>query len=113
MQFPLPVSDGYLQELKAMVGDPDSKREDHGGPMETESVAPVATPDADAALSTNEPSKSQSLRHHPESLASSGIVPPAPTKWSSDEAVAQADLPDVPFRFSEKRRLRWSDKTCK
>ena len=113
MQFPLPVSDGYLQELKAMVGDIDSKEEDHGGPMDTESMAPVETPDADAALSTNRPSKSQSLRHHPELLASSGIVPPAPTKWSPDEAIAQADLPDVPFRFSEKRRLHWSDKTCK
>lgn len=89
MQFPLPLFDGYLQELKAMAGDPDGKRDDREGPVETESVAPV------------------------ESLASSGIVPPAPTKWSSDEAGAQADLPDVPFRFSEKRRLRWSGKTCK
>jgi hypothetical protein len=108
----MPVSDAYLQELKAIVGDPDSKEDDRGGSIETESMVLVVTPGIDAAPSINEPSMSESQRHPPKSSASSSVVPPVPTKWSSDEAIAQADLPDVPSRFSEKKRLRWSDKTC-
>ena len=112
-QFPTPVSDGYLQELKAMVGDLDSKEDGQGVSIESEGVAPGTTPGADGTPSIEGPSSSEPLRHHPVSSASSSIVPPpAPTKWFSDEAAAQADLPDVPFRFSEKKRLHWSDKTC-
>jgi len=112
-QFPTPVSDGYLQELKAMAGDLDSKEDDHGVSIGIEGVASGTTPNADGTPSIEEPSNSEPLRHHPVSSASSSVVPlPAPTKWSSDEAAAQADLPDVPFRFSEKKRLHWSDKTC-
>ena len=29
------------------------------------------------------------------------------------EAAAQVDTPDVPMRFAEKKRLVWTDKTCK
>lgn len=112
-QFPTPVFDGYLQELKAMVGDLDSKEDGHGVSVGREGVASVTTPDADGSLSIEGPSNPEPLRHNPVSSASSGVAPPpAPTKWSSDEAAAQADLPDVPFRFSEKNRLHWSDKTC-
>jgi hypothetical protein len=74
--------------------------------VETEGVALVATPDADGTSIIKELPTSESIQPH------SALVPSAPTKWSSDEAVAQADLPDVPFRFSEKKRLHWSDKTC-
>jgi hypothetical protein len=85
--------------------------------VETEGVALVATPDADGTSIIKEPPTSEPIQPHSASVPSapSGVVavtPPAPTKWSSDEAVAQADLPDVPFRFSEKKRLHWSDKTC-
>jgi len=112
-QCPTPVSDGYLQGLKATAGDLDSKEDDHGVSIEMEGVASGTAPDADGTPSTEEPSNSGPLRHRPVSSASSSVVPPhAPTKWSSDEAAAQADLPDVPFRFSEKKRLHWSDKTC-
>ncbi len=112
-QFPTPVSDGYLQELKAMIRDLDGKEDDQGVSVETEGATAVASPGADAAPTIKELSKSEPLRLHPVSSASSSVDPlPAPTKWSSDEAVAQADLPDVPFRFSEKKRLHWSDKTC-
>ena len=112
-QFPTPVSDGYLQELKAMAGDLDSKEDDHGAPIGTEGVASGSTPDADGTSSIEKPSNSEPLRYHAVSSASSSVVlPPAPTKWPSDEAAAQADLPDVPFRFLEKNRLHWSDKTC-
>ena len=108
-QFPTPVSDRYLQELKATAENLDSKEDDHGVSIGTEGV----TPDGDGTPSIEEPSNSEPLRHRPVSSASSSVVPPpAPTKWSSDEAAAQADLADVPFRFSEKKRLHWSDKTC-
>jgi tRNA-dihydrouridine synthase 3 len=30
-----------------------------------------------------------------------------------DPPATQVDTPDVPFRFSEKKRLHWSGKTCK
>ena len=112
-QFPTPVFDGYLQELKAMVGDSDSKEDGHGVSVGTEGVASRMTLDTDGTLSIEGPSNPESPRHNPVSSTSSGVAPPpAPTKWSSDEAAAQADLPDVPFRFSEKKRLNWSDKTC-
>lgn len=89
-----------------MVEDQDSKQDDHDVSSKTEGVGP--TPNANAAPSMKEPS-----RPHSVSSAPSGIVAqPAPKKWSSDEAVAQSDLPDVPLRFSEKKRLHWSDKTC-
>lgn len=81
--------------------------------VDTEGVALVATPDAGGASLIKEPPTSEPIQCHSASAPSvpSG-VPPAPTKWSSDEAVAQAHLPDVPFRFAEKKRLHWSDKTC-
>ena len=114
MQYPTPISDSYLQELKVAGGGQGGKEDDHDMSVETEGVALAATPDADGTSVLKEPPTSEPIQPHSVS-ASSGIVnvtPPAPTKWSSDEAVAQADLPDVPFRFSEKKRLHWSDKTC-
>jgi tRNA-dihydrouridine synthase 3 len=115
-KFPTPISDSYLQELKVASGGQDGKKGDHDMSVETEGVAPVATPDADGTSIIKEPPTSGSIQPHSASVPSapSGVVtvtPPAPTKWSSDEAVAQADLPDVPFRFSEKKRLHWSYKT--
>jgi hypothetical protein len=96
-----------------MVGGLDSKDDGHGVSVGTEGMASGTTPDADGTLSIEGPSNHEPLRHNPVSSTSSGVAPPpAPTKWSSDEAAAQADLPDVPFRFSEKKRLNWSDKTC-
>jgi hypothetical protein len=85
--------------------------------VEMEGVALVPTPDADGTSIIKEPRTSKPIQPYSASVPSapSGVVtitPPAPTKWSSDEAIAQADLPDVPFRFSEKKRLHWSDKTC-
>ena len=116
-QCPTPVSDVYLQTLKEAVGDRQGKRvqDDCDDFVETEGAALVATPDTDVPPNTNGPPTSEPIRPHPASSVPSGIViaPPAPTKWSSDEAVAQADLPDVPLRFQEKKRLHWSDKTCK
>ncbi|KAH9988117.1 FMN-linked oxidoreductase [Russula compacta] len=104
-KYPTPVSDGYLQELKAVVEDQDSKEDDHNVSIETEGVGP--TPNANAAPNMKKPSRPHSVSSAPPGI----VAQPAPTKLSSDEAVAQTDLPDVPLRFSEKKRLHWSDKT--
>ena len=85
--------------------------------VETGGMALVATLDADGTSIIKGPPTPEPTQPYPTLVPSapSGVVavaPPVPIKWSSDEAVAQADLPDVPFRFSEKKRLHWSDKTC-
>lgn len=81
--------------------------------VETEGVAPVATHVAGGTSLIKEGRTSEPIQLHSASVPSTpSDVPPVPTKWSSDEVAAQADLPDVPFRFSEKKRLHWSDKTC-
>jgi tRNA-dihydrouridine synthase 3 len=114
-QCPTPVSDAYLQALKVAGRSHDGKEDNYDVSVETGGAAFVATPDADIPPGTKEPSTSDPIRPDSVPSASSGTVvaQPAPTKWSSDEAVAQADLPDVPLRFQEKKRLHWSDKTCK
>ncbi|KAI9513479.1 zinc finger dihydrouridine synthase [Russula earlei] len=101
---PTPISDGYLQGLQAAVGDKDGGQDF----VDMQGVVPIATPDEGAALSakgspTSEPTQSHSV---------SSVAQPRAIKWPSSEAEAQADLPDVPFKFPEKRRLHWADKTC-
>jgi hypothetical protein len=85
--------------------------------VEMGGVTMVATTDADGTSMIKKSPTSEPIEPHSASVPSApsgavAVTPPAPTKWSSDEAAAQADLPDVPFRFSEKKRLLWSDKTC-
>ena len=115
-QCPTPVSDVYLQTLKEAVNDQQGKgvQDDCDVSVEMEGAALVATPD-DVLPTINGPPTPEPIQPHTASSTPSDIViaPSAPTKWSSDEAVAQADLPDVPLRFQEKKRLHWSDKTCK
>jgi len=114
-QFPTPISDDYLQELKVASGGQDGKEDDHDVSAETEGLGLVATPDADGKSIIKELPTPKSIQPNSTSSAPSGDVtgaPPTPTKWSLEEAVSQADLPDMPFRFSEKKRLQWIDKTC-
>jgi hypothetical protein len=109
------VSDGYLQESKAIAEDQEVKEDNHSASIETEGVALAVIPAVEAAPSVKdmEMPTSEPVQSRPVSTATSGVVAqPAPTKWSADEAVAQGDLPDVPVRFPEKRRLYWSNKTC-
>lgn len=115
LQCPTPISDDYFQTLKEAAGDRQGKAGNCDVSVGTEGAALVATPNATVPSGIKEPPTSEPIRLHSASSAPSDIVvaPPAPTKWSSDEAVAQADLPDVPLRFQEKKRLHWSDKTCK
>jgi tRNA-dihydrouridine synthase 3 len=113
-QCPTPVSDDYLRSLKVAGGNQDGKEDSYDVSVETEGAALVATSDAGVPPGIKEPPTSEPIRPHSVSVPSGTVVArPAPTKWSSDEAVAQADLPDVPLRFQEKKRLHWSDKTCK
>jgi hypothetical protein len=114
-QYPTPVSGGYLQGLKAIAEDQEVKikKNDQDVLVEAEGVALEAIPDAKAAPSVKDMGMPTSEPLEPVSTATPGVVAqPAPTKWSSVEAVAQVDLPDVPLRFPEKRRPRWSSQTC-
>ena len=73
----------------------------------------MVNPDVELEPCIEEPNISNSVRPHSVSTVLPGAATePTPTKLSPDEVHAQADLPDVPFRFSEKRRLNWSNKTC-
>ena len=110
-QFPTPVSDGYLQELKVMAEEREGK-EDVSARRENATTI-MANPDVEPDPSIVESNISDPVRPDSVPAALPGVATvPAPAKLSSGEAHAQADLPDVPFRFSEKRRLNWSNKTC-
>jgi tRNA-dihydrouridine synthase 3 len=113
-QYPTPVSDGYLQELKVATEEREGKENRLDFSAEGESATTITVnPDVEPEPSIEESNMSDSVRPHSVSAAPPGVATePAPTKLSPDEAHAQADLPDVPFRFSEKRRLNWSNKTC-
>ena len=95
-QYPTPVADVYLQELKAAAEEREGKENRLSVSAEGDSTTITANPDVELE----------------ESILHSATAEPVPTKLSPDEVHAQADLPDVPFRFSEKRRLNWSNKTC-
>jgi tRNA-dihydrouridine synthase 3 len=107
-QYPTPVSDGYLQELKAMAEEREGKENRLDVSAEGDGATTVtANPDVELGgpcIEVSSPGRPHSV---PATAAE-----PAPTKLSPDEAHAQADLPDVPYRVSEKRRLNWSNKTC-
>jgi tRNA-dihydrouridine synthase 3 len=114
-QYPTPVSDGYLQELKATAEELEGKENRLGVSAEGDSATTItANPDVELGEPCIEESNiSNAVRPHSVSAVLAGAAAePAPTKLSPDEAHAQADLPDVPYRFSEKRRLNWSNKTC-
>ncbi|KAI9464008.1 zinc finger dihydrouridine synthase [Lactarius psammicola] len=112
-KYPTPVSDDYCQELKAMA----EEREGNENHLDISTEAEIATtiaanPDVEPKPSIEESNIFDSVQHCSVSTGLPGFATgPAPTKLSLDEAHAQADLPDVPFRFSEKRRLNWSNRT--
>ena len=87
--FLLCVADGFLTSLRLIVS------------AEGDSTTITANPDVEPEEPCIE-----------ESILPSAAAKPIPTKLSPDEVHAQTDLPDVTFRFSEKRRLNWSNETC-
>jgi tRNA-dihydrouridine synthase 3 len=105
---PTPVSDDYLQELKAMAEEREGK-ENHLGISTEAEITTTST--ANPNVEPEESNISDSVRPPSVTPVLPGVTTePAPSKLSLDEAHSQADLPDVPFRFSEKRRLNWSNK---
>ncbi|THH16372.1 hypothetical protein EW146_g4263 [Bondarzewia mesenterica] len=98
-KYSLPITDAYLRELEvqnAKEGNPkfNAKDEPTGTPQETSEVNVVENPEQKSTAD------------------STATVELHPSLDSSTEAIAaQADTPDVPIRFAEKRRLVWSDKT--
>ena len=100
--------------MKAATEEREGKENRLDFSAEGESAATItADPDVEPEPNIEESNNSDSVQPHSVSTAPPGVASgPAPTKLSPDEAHAQADLPDVPFRFSEKRRLNWSNKTC-
>lgn len=95
MQYPTPITDAYLEELKNAKDEED---------------ALIAKSRADAAVAPAQTTESTVVYKEPDQHVLD--TPPAPTKLSDVEAAAQADTPDVRPRFAEKKRLIWSDKTC-
>lgn len=110
-KYPTPVSDGYLQELKAMTEEREGKENRLDVSAEGDGATTVtANPDVELGGPCIEVS-SPGRPHSVSAALPATAAEPAPTKLSPDEAHAQADLPDVPYRVSEKRRLNWSNKT--
>lgn len=99
IQYPLPITDAYLKELK------DAKDEEDAAIASAKAKNDVTVPqdESESAVVFKEP---EQVKDEPP------IFPPAPTKYSDVEAAAQADTPDVRPRFAEKKRLVWTDKTC-
>ncbi|KAI0301274.1 hypothetical protein BC826DRAFT_988480 [Russula brevipes] len=90
---PTPISDVYLQELKAAAEDQDGKEGDHdvSMPVETEGAPPLRV----LVNHSSEPIRPQPMPSAPSGVAADPTPPNGPQ-----------------MKFSEKRRLHWSDKTC-
>jgi tRNA-dihydrouridine synthase 3 len=81
VQYPKPITEAYLAELKQAGGGNDEKDDD-----------------------------TQPIQHKPEDHE----VTAEPEDGANAEVGDnhQNDLPDVPIRFKEKKRLHWTGKTC-
>ena len=110
-QFPTPVSDQYLQELKAMALEREAK-ENHLDISTEAEIATIVTANPDVVAEESNISDSALPPLVPVALPGVATEPAPKLSLDEDEAHAQADLPDVPFRFSEKKRLNWSNKIC-
>ncbi|KAF9467198.1 hypothetical protein BDZ94DRAFT_1211631 [Collybia nuda] len=86
-KYPCPITAGYLKELQA-TGDSESK--------------PKPAPNANSLIMP-EPEQNMDIVQRP----ASEII----SQRTGDLLSASSDTPDVPIRFSEKKRLHWSGKT--
>ncbi|KAJ7911826.1 zinc finger dihydrouridine synthase [Mycena leptocephala] len=91
-KYPFPIATAYQNELEAADGSSKPKPQPHAGAIV------ISEPDQDMDEVVEPP---------PPKLGADEIV----EKRTSD-AVAPVDTPDVPTRFSEKKRLDWAGKTC-
>ena len=85
-KYPHPISDAYLKELQA-VGEVKQTAEESS----KDNLSTAATDGEQIA---------------------GAVAEPQPTAADSEDQ-SQNDTPDVPLRFSEKKRLHWTGKTCK
>ncbi|KZP04589.1 zinc finger dihydrouridine synthase [Athelia psychrophila] len=91
-KYPHPLSNAYLKEMQAAIDDEQTKQ---AAPNTTTTPDEPATP-LDVTMDVPQS----------ESEASTLIE-----KRTGDASSSQAESPDVPVRFSEKKRLHWSGKT--
>jgi hypothetical protein len=87
-----------LRELQTKGNDGDFEKK----------VQPVTTTDAIVAVTFTEPE--QDIDAEPDIPADSMALDTVVKRTS--EAFSQLDSPDVPARFSEKKRLNWAGKCC-
>ena len=100
-QYPCPIADVYLQELQIQIAAENQPKPAPGADLII--VEPEQDIMADVAARSNP------LENREAGLPVEEIV----EKRTGDSAsTSQVDSPDVPIRFSEKKRLNWSGKTC-
>ncbi|ETW77093.1 hypothetical protein HETIRDRAFT_156632 [Heterobasidion irregulare TC 32-1] len=118
-KYPLPITDAYLRELQLQNVKEGNGKEGSKDEVDASPYTP-RSPEADPEPSREEPTADPEVvpktpsTSTPENLAST--VPPEnaaipPLAPSTEEMETQNDTPDVPTRFTEKKRLVWSDKT--
>lgn len=91
VQYPHPISDQYLKEIQNA-----NDKAEKDGPDE------AGLPSADAVVA---PDTAPQLTEEGPAIANTDA-------GQHPAKVEQDDTPDVPMRFSEKKRLHWSGKTC-
>ncbi|GLB39772.1 putative catalyzes the synthesis of dihydrouridine, a modified base found in the D-loop of most tRNAs [Lyophyllum shimeji] len=96
-KYPLPISDAYLRELQEQA---DAEKESK--PAADASSIVVAEPDQEMELE-----EKQVLVKATKPLVEELVE----KRTGEPTTVSQVDTPDVPMRFSEKKRLHWSGKT--
>ncbi|KAI0923022.1 tRNA-dihydrouridine synthase 3 [Taiwanofungus camphoratus] len=89
-KYPHPITDAYLKELQA-VGDED--KGDKGARLSEKDEGHVPEPEQVTDGDTQ------------------ATPPAAEVQVDAKEDLSQVDTPDVPMRFSEKKRLYWTGKT--
>ncbi|KAF8065084.1 hypothetical protein FPV67DRAFT_1562931 [Lyophyllum atratum] len=100
-KYPFPISDVYLKELQAQ-----NEAEEKPKSIPNENSVIVAEPDQEMDVDTELPTKSI-----PVELPKPAVEEVVEKRIEEPSLASQADTPDMPVRFSEKKRLHWSGKT--
>ncbi|KZV62143.1 zinc finger dihydrouridine synthase [Peniophora sp. CONT] len=109
-KYPSPITEAYLKEIQTQT-DSEPKATDQS------KVEATTVEDGETAIVVQEPEADVVPSEANGTAASSGLpsTPPmdlTPTATDREvEVAAQADTPDVPIRFAEKKRLLWTNKT--
>lgn len=95
-QYPHPIADAYLEELKNAANEAEKGGDEQ--PAETQ----------DGSAPTTVPVSALEEQDGATAPTPSDVV----SKSQSTMDQTQEDTPDVPLRFVEKKRLHWTGKTC-